>query len=67
MSVERWNLLHPAETPRKSYVETLLEKRPGPAIAATDYMRAFADQIREWVPGRYVTLGRMVSVAATTA
>jgi pyruvate dehydrogenase E1 component len=57
MSVERWNLLHPGETPRKSYVETLLEKRTGPAIAATDYMRAFADQIRAWVPGRYVTLG----------
>jgi pyruvate dehydrogenase E1 component len=57
MSVERYNLLHPGETPRRSYVETLLEKRIGPAIAATDYMRAFADQIREWVPGRYVTLG----------
>jgi pyruvate dehydrogenase E1 component len=57
MSVERYNLLHPAETPRKSYVESLLEKRIGPAVAATDYMRAYADQIREWVPGRYVTLG----------
>ena len=49
MSVERWNLLHPTELPRKSYVETCLAGRPGPVIAATDYMRLFADQIRPFV------------------
>jgi pyruvate dehydrogenase E1 component len=57
MAVERWNLLHPAEQPRKSYVETCLSGREGPVIAASDYMRLFADQIRPYVPGRYKVLG----------
>jgi pyruvate dehydrogenase E1 component len=54
---ERWNILHPAEKPRVPYVRGLLEKHPGPAVAATDYVRNVPDQIRQWVPGRYVTLG----------
>ena len=45
IEVERWNTLHPTETPRKSYVETCLGEREGPVIAATDYMRMMADQI----------------------
>jgi pyruvate dehydrogenase E1 component len=57
MEVERWNLLHPAETQRKSYVEECLAPRQGPIIAATDYVRAFAEQIRAHVPRRYVCLG----------
>ena len=57
IAVERWNLLHPAQTPRKSYVEQCLAARQGPVIAATDYMRAFAEQIRPYVPRRYVCLG----------
>jgi pyruvate dehydrogenase E1 component len=57
MSVERWNMLHPTEAPRKSHVETSLGGRDGPVIAATDYMRLFADQIRPYVPGRYRVLG----------
>jgi pyruvate dehydrogenase E1 component len=57
MAVERWNLLHPAEPPRKSYVETCLAGRDGPVVAASDYMRLFADQIRPYVPGRYKVLG----------
>jgi pyruvate dehydrogenase E1 component len=57
MAAERWNLLHPAEPPRKPYVETCLAEREGPVIAATDYMRLFADQIRPYVPGRYRVLG----------
>jgi pyruvate dehydrogenase E1 component len=57
LDAERWNLLHPTEKPRKSYVETSLADRPGPVIAATDYMKAFADQIRPFVPGRYRVLG----------
>ena len=57
MAVERWNLLHPTEAPRKSYVATCLAGRKGPVIAATDYMRPFADQIRPYVPGRYTVLG----------
>jgi pyruvate dehydrogenase E1 component len=57
LEVERWNLLHPAQAPRKSYVDECLDTRQGPIIAATDYMRAFADQIRPYVPRRYVCLG----------
>ncbi len=57
MSVERHNLLHPTAAPRKSYVEVALEGHAGPVIAATDYMRNYADQIRSHVPRRYVTLG----------
>lgn len=56
--VERWNRLNPeAKTPRKAYVTELLEGRQGPAIAATDYVRGFADQIRAFVPMRYTVLG----------
>ena len=57
MEIERWNLLHPTQTPRRSYVEECLKGRTGPVIASTDYMRAFAEQIRPYVPGRYVCLG----------
>ncbi|XOV87319.1 MAG: pyruvate dehydrogenase (acetyl-transferring), homodimeric type [Pseudomonadota bacterium] len=53
----RWNMLHPTEEPRPSYVETCLKDAPGPVIASTDYMKAFADQIREFVPQRYTVLG----------
>jgi pyruvate dehydrogenase E1 component len=58
LAVERWNMLHPTETPRRSYVETCLADRPaGPVVAATDYMKTFADQIRPFVPRRYRVLG----------
>ncbi len=56
-ATERHNLLHPAEAPKHSHVETLLKDAKGPVIAATDYVRAFAEQIRAFVPGRYVVLG----------
>ena len=58
LAAERWNMLHPTEPPRPSYVETCLAARPdGPVIASTDYIRAFADQIRPFVPRRYRVLG----------
>jgi pyruvate dehydrogenase E1 component len=57
MAVERWNMLHPTEAPRQTYVETCLAGHSGPVIAATDYMRLFAEQIRPYVPGRYKVLG----------
>jgi len=57
LEIERWNMLHPGETARVPYVEQLLKDREGPVVAATDYMRVVPDQIREWVGGRYVTLG----------
>jgi pyruvate dehydrogenase E1 component len=55
IEVERWNMLHPMSEPRRPYVTEQLSDAP--AVAATDYIRAFADQIRQWVPGRYRVLG----------
>ncbi|MGG1947020.1 pyruvate dehydrogenase (acetyl-transferring), homodimeric type [Trinickia sp. NRRL B-1857] len=55
--IARWNLLHPTEPRKLSHVETLLKDAKGPVIASTDYVRALADQIRGYVPGRYVVLG----------
>ena len=58
IEAERWTMLHPGETPRQSFVAKSLESRPaGPAVAATDYMRAFAEQIRPFVDRRYRVLG----------
>jgi pyruvate dehydrogenase E1 component len=58
MEAERWNRLHPGEEPRASYVEQCLAARPdGPVVAATDYIRTFADQIRPWVRRPYTVLG----------
>ncbi len=57
LECERWNMLHPGETARTSYVRECFAEAKGPFIAATDYVRAVSDQIREWIPGRYVTLG----------
>ena len=57
LECERWNLLHPDRAPRVPYIRQLLKDREGPVIAATDYMRTVPDQIRQWVPGRYLTLG----------
>ena len=55
--VHRWNLLHPDQPQRKSYVEQCLEDTRGPVIASTDYVRAYPDMIRPYVQRRYVTLG----------
>jgi pyruvate dehydrogenase E1 component len=57
IDVERWNMLHPLEPPRRAYVAECLESRDGPVVASTDYIRAFADQIRQWVPRGYRVLG----------
>jgi pyruvate dehydrogenase E1 component len=57
LEVERWNRLHPTEPQRRAYVEERLAGRQGPAVASSDYIRTFADQIRPFVPGRYVALG----------
>jgi pyruvate dehydrogenase E1 component len=56
-AVARHNLLNPAAKPRTSHVEDCLGPTAGPVIAATDYVRAFAEQIRPYVPRRYVVLG----------
>ena len=57
MAVARWNLLNATAKPRASWVEQCLGATKGPVVASTDYMRAFADQIREYVPRRYKVLG----------
>ncbi|ERE17987.1 pyruvate dehydrogenase (acetyl-transferring), homodimeric type [Pseudogulbenkiania ferrooxidans] len=57
METERHNLLNPTAEARSSYVEQQLAGRNGPVIAATDYIRNYADQIRAYVPGRFVVLG----------
>jgi len=54
---DRWNMLHPNEPPRSSFVHRCVAGLQGPFIAATDYMRIVADQIRPWIPGRYTVLG----------
>ncbi|KFN46206.1 pyruvate dehydrogenase [Arenimonas malthae CC-JY-1] len=54
---ERWNRLHPEDKPRVPHITQCLEGRQGPAIAATDYVRAFADQVRAFVPMKYTVLG----------
>ena len=53
----RWNMLHPEETPKQSFVEECLEGTKGPVVASTDYMKSYADQIREFISGTYTVLG----------
>ncbi len=57
LDCERHNLLNPQNPPKVPYVSSCLQDVEGPVIAATDYMRTVPDQIRQWVSGRYVTLG----------
>ncbi|MFV3306309.1 pyruvate dehydrogenase (acetyl-transferring), homodimeric type [Pseudomonas sp. NY15181] len=52
LAVERWNRLHPGQKPKQSYVEECLAGRKGPVIASTDYMKLYAEQIRQWVPSK---------------
>jgi pyruvate dehydrogenase E1 component len=56
-AASRWNMLNPEAEPRQSYVEQCLQDRVGPVVAATDYVKAFAEQIREVVPTTYKVLG----------
>jgi len=57
LQAQRWNMLHPAENPKKSYVESLLEKEQGVFVAVSDYMKALPEQIARWVPGGLTALG----------
>ena len=57
LAIERWNMLHAGETRRQTYIQQALADREGPFIAATDYMKTVADQIRQWIPGEYTVLG----------
>ncbi len=57
MEVQRWNMLHPDEKPKESHVKQCLHDTKGPVIAATDYMKIYADQIRPYIDKNYVVLG----------
>jgi pyruvate dehydrogenase E1 component len=57
IDAERWNMLHPKDEPRVPYVTAQLMAAEGPIVAATDYMRIYADQIRPYLPRRYTVLG----------
>ena len=57
LQAERWNRLHPMSPPKRSYVETLLEKEEGVFVAVSDQMKTVPDQIAPWVPGGLTTLG----------
>ncbi|HEX2041870.1 MAG TPA: pyruvate dehydrogenase (acetyl-transferring), homodimeric type, partial [Acidimicrobiales bacterium] len=57
LAVERWNRLHPTETPRTPYVTDALSGAEGPIVAVTDYMKAVPDQVSRWVPGHFSVLG----------
>ncbi|MEQ1814462.1 MAG: hypothetical protein ABL860_08445 [Candidatus Nitrotoga sp.] len=50
LDCERWNMLNPEAAPRVSYVEQMMKDRAGPIVAATDYMKSYADQIRPFLP-----------------
>ncbi|KGM53877.1 pyruvate dehydrogenase [Lysobacter arseniciresistens ZS79] len=55
---ERYNRMHPeSKAPRKPYITSLLDGRLGPAICATDYIRAYPEQVRAYVPTHYTVLG----------
>ncbi len=54
---DRWNMLHPDKKPRIPYVSKVLEGKSGPMIAATDYIKTYAEQLRSYVPGAYKVLG----------
>ncbi len=56
-AAQRWNRLHPDQEQKKSYLETILGDVKGPIIASSDNIRLVHDQIRDWIPGTYITLG----------
>jgi pyruvate dehydrogenase E1 component len=56
-AAERWNLLHPGETPRVPYVTEMLRDAPGVFVAASDYVKALPDSIDRWLPRPLVVLG----------
>jgi pyruvate dehydrogenase E1 component len=57
LACERWNMLHPNETPRVPYITEQLKEAKGPFIAATDYMKLYSDQLRPYIPGNFKVLG----------
>ncbi len=56
-SADRWNLLHPEEEPKKPYITELLSDVEGPKVIATDYIHAYSEQLRAFIPGTFTVLG----------
>jgi len=56
VACERWNMLHPDKDPQVPWITARLAKL-GPVVAASDFLRAYPDLVRAWVPGRYTVLG----------
>jgi len=54
---ERWNMLHPGETPRVPFVRLALKDAPGVLVAASDYMKVLPESIAQWLPRPLVALG----------
>ena len=57
LRTKRWNMLHPAEPAKKSYLETVLAEEQGVFVAVSDNLKIVPDQIAPWVPGGLTTLG----------
>ena len=57
LDADRWNMLHPMDAPRVPFVEQCLKEREGPVIAATDYMKTYAEQVRPFLSRRFRVLG----------
>ena len=57
IACERWNMLHPGQPARQPWIQAQLEENPGPVIAVSDYVRAWPELVRAFIPGRFRTLG----------
>lgn len=57
LNAKRWNMLHPSESPKKSYLEELLGRESGVFVAVSDNLKIVPDQVAPWVPGGLTTLG----------
>jgi pyruvate dehydrogenase E1 component len=57
LSAERWNRLHPTDTPRTPYVTEALAAAEGPVVAVTDFMKMVPDQVARWIPAPFIPLG----------
>ncbi|MCJ8320911.1 MAG: pyruvate dehydrogenase (acetyl-transferring), homodimeric type [Colwellia sp.] len=55
--VTRWNMLHPESEPKQAYISTIITKDNGPAIAATDYIKNYSEQVRAYIDTEYRCLG----------
>ena len=57
LDVERWNMLHPNDTPRVPTITEVLGDSDAPVVSSTDYIKAYSDQVREYVPATFTALG----------